>query len=264
MYFSVSASDPDGDTLSYQWTLDGSYVASGSSYTDNQGYTDGGSNSVKVTVSDPGGLSTSKTWTVTVIDVPLVIQPSGSSPKTYAGKPFSTFTTVDEPSEYSSTTQFGQVDWLLTSDTSLRGYVWFNLSSLPSGCTVTDVRIIFNSFIVYTDSSNYSDTVTVYSGPLSVTTTEWNGSTLAARFGYGRSSTLSKSSISYYSHPQPNDEWVYSSSTTRANVQAKAGQFICWRFDIGSTYLDLSNTAQGGDSWRGSIVVTLKVTYEPP
>jgi len=66
--FSVSASDPESDTLSYSWTLDGTEVSTSSSYTYSPGYSDAGTHTVIATVSDGYGGTASQTWTVTVTE----------------------------------------------------------------------------------------------------------------------------------------------------------------------------------------------------
>lgn len=50
--FTVAATDPDNDPLTYEWTLDGSPVGTGTSYTLTPGSTDSGTRLVLVTVRD--------------------------------------------------------------------------------------------------------------------------------------------------------------------------------------------------------------------
>ncbi len=66
--FSITASDPESDTLTYSWELDGSEVSTVSTYTYSPGYDDSGPHEVEVTVSD-GSLTGNEVWDVTVIDV---------------------------------------------------------------------------------------------------------------------------------------------------------------------------------------------------
>jgi PKD repeat protein len=62
--FTVGASDPDGDTLSYAWNFgDGS---NGSGASSSHAYAAAGTYSAKVTASDPGGLSVTSTVSVAV------------------------------------------------------------------------------------------------------------------------------------------------------------------------------------------------------
>lgn len=69
--FSVTASDPDGDTLSYAWKIDGTQVSTSSSFTYSPGYSDSGPHTVKVTVSDGKEGTDTQTWTATVNNVPM-------------------------------------------------------------------------------------------------------------------------------------------------------------------------------------------------
>jgi hypothetical protein len=69
--FSVTASDPDSDPLTYSWKLDGTQVSTSSSYTYSPWYTNSGSHAVTVTVSD-GSLTATKAWAVAVNDVHTV------------------------------------------------------------------------------------------------------------------------------------------------------------------------------------------------
>ncbi|HDH99927.1 MAG TPA: PKD domain-containing protein, partial [Firmicutes bacterium] len=66
--FSVSAHDPEGQSLSYTWTKDGASVGSGNSFTYHPGYDEAGSHTIGVTVSD-GSNNVSRSWSVTVNDV---------------------------------------------------------------------------------------------------------------------------------------------------------------------------------------------------
>ncbi len=66
--FSVTASDPDGDPLSYQWKLDGLQVSTSSSYTYSPDFDDSGPHTVYVKVSD-ASLYAEMSWYVTVNDV---------------------------------------------------------------------------------------------------------------------------------------------------------------------------------------------------
>jgi len=68
--FSVSASDPNGDSLSYYWALDGSPVGDDSpGYSFSPGYYDSGVYGLSCTVSD-GIYSAVQAWVITVNDVP--------------------------------------------------------------------------------------------------------------------------------------------------------------------------------------------------
>jgi PKD repeat protein len=73
--FSVTASDPDGDTLTYQWFLNGTAVPgeTGSTYTLVPDYTMGGTtqkvHKVNVTVYDPDDLNCSNEWGVIIDNI---------------------------------------------------------------------------------------------------------------------------------------------------------------------------------------------------
>lgn len=66
--FNVSARDPDGDQLSYTWRLDGReqpFRSSGFRY--QPSYCSSGPHDVDLLISDPGGMSASVFWCVTVV-----------------------------------------------------------------------------------------------------------------------------------------------------------------------------------------------------
>lgn len=85
--FSVYASDPDGDALSYSWTLDGGVVSSASSWVYSTSYGEGGQHTVECSVSDGRGGSASASWTVTVhyvrLDASLAEFPRGEWVRDY-------------------------------------------------------------------------------------------------------------------------------------------------------------------------------------
>lgn len=66
--FSVNASDPDEDPLTYYWTLNGTRVSAADSWIYSPDYTESGMKMVNVTISD-GNLTVSKEWFVTVINI---------------------------------------------------------------------------------------------------------------------------------------------------------------------------------------------------
>ncbi|MEM2870296.1 MAG: PKD domain-containing protein [Thermoplasmata archaeon] len=82
--FSVEASDPDGDPLSYQWSLDRKVQMkeNGSRYRYTPDFFSAGTHTVMVTVSDPGGLTATKKWDVTVENVNVAPVIVAYSPKT--------------------------------------------------------------------------------------------------------------------------------------------------------------------------------------
>ncbi|MBC8501059.1 MAG: tandem-95 repeat protein, partial [DPANN group archaeon] len=70
-YFNVTASDPDGDSLSYIWYLDEEILLNQSQsfiywYWN---FSDAGEHNISVTISDDGGRSASVSWDVTVLSV---------------------------------------------------------------------------------------------------------------------------------------------------------------------------------------------------
>jgi|GEM_PF-5345983 len=67
--FSVVASDPNGDTLMYTWTVDGSAVGSNSPSYDYTAPSEPGTHTIEVTVSD-GSLTATHSWLVTVVTAP--------------------------------------------------------------------------------------------------------------------------------------------------------------------------------------------------
>jgi PKD repeat protein len=82
--FSVTASNADGDPLTYVWSLDNKTVPGNSTkYTFSAGYDSAGSYKVKVTVSD-GMLETSREWLLTVKNVNrppsiVLVEPYGNA-----------------------------------------------------------------------------------------------------------------------------------------------------------------------------------------
>ncbi|UCD03363.1 MAG: PKD domain-containing protein, partial [Candidatus Aenigmatarchaeota archaeon] len=100
--FSVTASDPDGDTLSYTWKLDGANVGTGNSYTYSPGFADSGTHTVSVTVSDGNGGTDTQSWTVTVNNVnrPPTIDsftPTDTTPSVDEGSSLSFSVTASDP-----------------------------------------------------------------------------------------------------------------------------------------------------------------------
>ena len=85
--FSVDADDPDGDSLYYEWSLDGDTVASGrnvTKYVYRPTKNDIGSHRLSVEVSD-GDLSTTHTWSISV---------ENRDPEIYAAEPSSATVTI--------------------------------------------------------------------------------------------------------------------------------------------------------------------------
>jgi len=100
--FSVTASDPDGETLYYSWTVDdGSVGEDYNTYTFISDYTTSGTYSIKVVVSDPEGLSDSQSWILNVgnVNFPPQIVLSQSSVDINEGETVtvSDYVTVNDP-----------------------------------------------------------------------------------------------------------------------------------------------------------------------
>ncbi|MBN1896330.1 MAG: PKD domain-containing protein [Candidatus Aenigmarchaeota archaeon] len=70
--FSASASDPDGDSVSYSWKLEGVEVSTAQSFSYTTGYSDSGTYNVALTVSDGNGGTDTQSWTLTVNDVDTI------------------------------------------------------------------------------------------------------------------------------------------------------------------------------------------------
>ncbi|MFH0956231.1 MAG: CARDB domain-containing protein, partial [Candidatus Aenigmatarchaeota archaeon] len=115
--FSVTASDPDSDPLTYSWKLDGTQVSTSSSYTYSPGYADSGSHAVTATVSD-GSLTATNAWTVSVTNVALpdlTITESQTPPSNpHAGNWFQVIFVMKNAGE----TATGQANWKMYSGTS--------------------------------------------------------------------------------------------------------------------------------------------------
>ncbi|WP_082021115.1 putative Ig domain-containing protein [Geobacter anodireducens] len=82
--YAVSASDPDGDALTYSLTASppGMTISPAGLISWNPGYTDAGSYTVTVKVSDPAGLFATQTYTLLVTDTnraPVVTMPADQS-----------------------------------------------------------------------------------------------------------------------------------------------------------------------------------------
>jgi hypothetical protein len=61
-----SSTDPDGDNLTYSWTMDGSPLSATSYHLDQSPLASGSTHSFTVTVTDPGGLTSSATRSITM------------------------------------------------------------------------------------------------------------------------------------------------------------------------------------------------------
>jgi type II secretory pathway pseudopilin PulG len=61
-----ASADPDGETLTYSWTMDGSPVSSTSHRLDQSGLASHSTHSFTVTITDPGGLTSSSTRSITM------------------------------------------------------------------------------------------------------------------------------------------------------------------------------------------------------
>jgi hypothetical protein len=61
-----SSIDPDGENLTYSWTMDGSPLSSTTSRVDQSSLASHSTHSFTVTVTDPGGLTSSATRSITM------------------------------------------------------------------------------------------------------------------------------------------------------------------------------------------------------
>jgi hypothetical protein len=76
-YFNITASDPENDTLTYEWTLNGEIVSTNSDYKYSSNFESEGQYNITVKVSDSAH-TTSKEWTLTVTNnnrAPILITP---------------------------------------------------------------------------------------------------------------------------------------------------------------------------------------------
>ena len=82
--FYIEAKDPDNDSLTYTWYLDGEKVGEGQNYTYFATEEDFGTHTLRVEVSD-GDLTTSNTWTIDV-EIPSETKIIPSTDHVYAGE----------------------------------------------------------------------------------------------------------------------------------------------------------------------------------
>jgi len=83
--FTHISSDPDGDPLSYSWLIDSVENATSQNWTYSPAFGSAGTHNITLIVSDPGGLSDSQQWNVTVIrQYELTITVSGNGTTTPA------------------------------------------------------------------------------------------------------------------------------------------------------------------------------------
>jgi len=76
LQFTQTSHDPDGDPLTYQWLLDSIVKANSQNWTYSTDHNSVGIHNVTVAVSDPGSLSASHQWTVTVIGTSIYVDPA--------------------------------------------------------------------------------------------------------------------------------------------------------------------------------------------
>jgi len=129
----ANGSDPNGDALTYAWDLDndGTFETSGQSVTFSAASLDGpGTQTVKVRVSDPGGLSAVASTTVTVNNVnPTVASPVVTPEPSLLGASVTASATFSDPHDdapYMCTVNYGD------GSAALQGTVSGNSCSGPS------------------------------------------------------------------------------------------------------------------------------------
>jgi len=112
LQFSVSASDPDGDALSYVWKLDNAQVSTSSSFTYSPDFFSQGTHDVLVIVSDGKGGVATMSWTVNVINVLIPtscsLSFSPSSPIIYTRQPFTAYCSCNSQEASASLSRNGQ------------------------------------------------------------------------------------------------------------------------------------------------------------
>jgi len=153
---SVSASDPDGDTLSYNWSVNGGSLNSNTgNAVDWTMPATAGNYKVTVEADDGNGGNDQKTKTVTVTDLPVF---SMNVP-----------IALGEGGWMVSDTNFGQSDSCYCAgdsvgDNTYKGYISFDISGL-AGSTIKSATLTFNLYIAVGDPSSFV--------PLWVSSTYW-------------------------------------------------------------------------------------------
>ncbi len=142
--FTISATDPDGDTLSYSSTTlpQGAVLAADTgAFSWTPGYSQAGNYPVTFSITDTAGASVTETITITVNNVnrPPALTPIGNK-------------TVDENVNLSFTVSATDAD----SDT-----LFYSTSLLPSGAAFDAGTKTFNWTPTYTQAGNYPITFTV-------------------------------------------------------------------------------------------------------
>ncbi|MGQ9582075.1 MAG: PKD domain-containing protein [Thermoplasmatota archaeon] len=136
MVFVVTALDPDGDPMTFDWTLDGAPVGSRheSHYTLVTNYSSSGSYRVSVVVSD-GRLNVSNTWNVTVTNVnrPPTARASASALEDFVGAVFE----FDAGSSYDPDGEQLSFEWDFGDGGLGAGVSVTHVYSAPGGFRVT-------------------------------------------------------------------------------------------------------------------------------
>jgi hypothetical protein len=159
-----------------------------------------------------------------------------------------------------SSTMFGQDDDGSTSGPLYYGFVWFDLTGLPSSCTVTGVSLSFGSLTIDCQVSNQNYSMNTNSGIItSVSYSTWTGQSASAKLGYSRDNTLA-TSFSYSSPPASTWTWGLGDTV----IQNGPRRLVLWRFDTVS-YRDLPCIIPGCDWWKCTVGgLVLRVTYSMP
>jgi predicted glutamine amidotransferase len=149
--FTHTSTDPDGDTLTYEWLLDGAFQSADQNWTYTPNYDSSGNHVVKLIVSD-GSANVSQEWNVTVVNV-------NRPPKIDSYSPTTDPTIIEgDTQEFSISPSDPDGDDLLIQ--------WY-LNGTP---TSTEDTYTFTSN--YASAGIYNITVTVSDG-LEQTTYQW-------------------------------------------------------------------------------------------